>query len=86
MTDAIHTETFPNGLVLVAEPMPWLESAAFTLLVPAGCVAEPEDRGGLSGLACEMTLRGAGPRDSRQFIQDLDNLGVEQSEIGRAHV
>jgi len=80
VTEAIDLETFSNGLVLVAEPMPWLESAAFTLLVPAGCVDEPDGRGGLSGLACEMTLRGAGPRDSRQFIQDLDNLGVERSE------
>ena len=24
-----------------------------------------------------MTLRGAGPRDNRQFVLDLDNLGVE---------
>ena len=27
-----------------------------------------------------MALRGAGPRDSRQFVLDLDNLGVERSE------
>jgi len=87
VVEAIHAETFPNGLVLIAEPMPWLESAAFTLLVPGGCVHEPDERGGLSGLACEMTLRGAGPRDSRQFIQDLDNLGVERSEsVTDSHV
>ena len=24
-----------------------------------------------------MALRGAGPRDNRQFVLDLDNLGVE---------
>jgi predicted Zn-dependent peptidase len=80
LTEPIFAETFANGLVLVAEPMPSLESAAFTLLVPAGCVWEPADRGGLSGFACEMTLRGAGERDSRQLVQDLDNLGVERSE------
>ena len=27
-----------------------------------------------------MALRGAGQRDSRQFIQDLENLGVERGE------
>jgi predicted Zn-dependent peptidase len=82
----IHTHRFDNGLVLVAEPMDWLESAAFTVLVPAGCVHEPPDRGGLSGFTCEMALRGAGPRDSRQFINDLDCLGVERSEsVGEAH-
>ena len=80
MTEPIHAETFANGLVLVAEPMPWLESAAFTLLLPAGCVWEPADRGGLSSFTCAMTLRGAGSRDSRQIVQDLDNLGVERSE------
>ena len=80
MTEAIHSHQFSNGLVLVAETMPWVDSAAFTLLVPAGCIHEPAKRGGLSGFTCEMVLRGAGPRDSRQFVDDLDNLGVEWSE------
>ncbi len=57
--------------------MHWLQSAAFSFLVPAGCINEPADRQGLATLTCEMTLRGAGPRDSRQFVLDLDNLGVE---------
>jgi predicted Zn-dependent peptidase len=57
-----------------------LQSAAFTFLVPAGCVYDPFAEGGLSSFACEMVLRGAGERDSRQFVIDLDNLGVERSE------
>lgn len=82
----IHTHRFDNGLVLLAEPMDWLESAAFTILVPAGCVHEPRERSGLSGFTCEMALRGAGPRDSRQFINDLDCIGLERSEsVGEAH-
>ena len=80
MSQRIHSKTLDNGLVLVAEPMPWLESAAFSLLIPAGSVYDPDDRAGLSGFACEMALRGAGPRDSRQFITDMDNLGVDRSE------
>jgi predicted Zn-dependent peptidase len=33
-----------------------------------------------------MALRGAGNRDSRQFIEDLDNLGVERGEsVSDAH-
>ena len=60
--------------------MDGLQSAAFTFLAPAGCAYDPADRGGLSGFTCEMALRGAGPRDSRQFILDLDNLGVERAE------
>ncbi len=36
--------------------------------------------GGLAGLTCELVLRGAGARDNRQFINDLENLGVERGE------
>ncbi len=80
VSQQILSHTYPNGLVLVAEPMHWLQSAAFTFLTPAGSAYDPADRSGLSSFTCEMALRGAGPRDSRQFILDLDNLGVERSE------
>lgn len=67
--------------------MPWLASAAFTFLVPSGCVHDPPDRGGLGGFVCEMTLRGAGERDSRALILDLDNLGVDRGEsVTDSHV
>ncbi len=33
-----------------------------------------------SALTCEMALRGAGDRDSRQFVEDLENLGVQRGE------
>ena len=86
VTEAILSHTFPNGLVLVAEPMTWLQSAAFTFVVPAGCVFDPPERCGLGTFTCEMALRGSGPRDSRQFTLELDNLGVERSEaVSNAH-
>jgi predicted Zn-dependent peptidase len=80
LPDTIHTHQFSNGLVLVGEPMQSLESAAFTVLVPAGANYDPPDRGGLSALTCEMALRGAGGRDSRRFLEDLENLGVQRGE------
>ena len=80
MTQAILSHTFENGLVLVAEPMLSLESAAFTFLAPAGSVFDPDDRSGLATLTNELVLRGSGSRSSRQFIEDLDNLGVERAE------
>lgn len=86
MSESILSHTFPNGLVLVAEPLRSLESAALTFLVPAGCVHDPPDRSGLSGFTCEMAMRGAGERDSHRFILDLDNLGVEHHEwVSAAH-
>ncbi len=79
MSNSIYTHRFDNGLVLVAEPMDWLESAAFSLLVPAGCCWDPADRLGLANLTCEMAQRGCGSRDSRQFVSDLELLGADTS-------
>lgn len=80
MSQPILSHTYANGLVLVAEPMMSHESAAFTFLVPAGCAADPGTLLGLSSFTCELALRGSGQRDSRQFVQDLENLGVERGE------
>jgi predicted Zn-dependent peptidase len=76
----IHSHIFDNGLTLVAEPMTWLESVAFTCLVPLGAAYDPPGRSGLSNLTCEMALRGCGQYDSRQFIEALEELGVESGE------
>jgi predicted Zn-dependent peptidase len=80
VSQPIFSHAYSNGLVLVAQPMMSLQSAAFTFLVPAGCVFDPLPRSGLASFACEMALRGSGDRDSRQFVLDLDNLGLERSE------
>lgn len=75
----IHIHPLANGLTLVAEEMDWLESAAFAFLLPAGCVHEQPGQSGLAALTCEMVQRGAGERDSRQFVSDLENLGADCS-------
>ena len=76
----IHRHIYDNGLVLVAEPMSWLESVSFAFLVPVGAAYDPSDRAGLTNLTCEMALRGCGDRDSRKFIEDLEELGIESGE------
>lgn len=75
----IFSHSFDNGLVLVAEAMPWLESAAFALWLPSGCVYDPPGKSGLSNLLCELIQRGCGNRDSRAFVEDLENLGADCS-------
>lgn len=79
MTQTIRTQVFDNGLVLIAESMDWLESAAFTLVLPAGCALDTQGREGLSNFTCEMVQRGCGHRSSRQFIEDLERLGADRS-------
>ncbi len=80
MKQQILSHTFDNGLVLVAEPMASVESAAFSFLLPCGSAHDPPGLAGLSTLTSEVMLRGCGPRDSRQFVEDLDNLGVERGD------
>lgn len=79
-TGLIHQHAFPNGLVLVAESMPGVRSAAFTLLLPAGAAYEPADRGGAASMLAEWVTRGAGDRDSFALLSALDNLGVNHGE------
>lgn len=75
----ILNHTFENGLTLVAEPMPWLESAAFSIAVPAGCRFDPLAQLGTANFVCEMVQRGCGKLNSRDFIESLESLGVDFS-------
>jgi predicted Zn-dependent peptidase len=83
----IQVHQFENGLTLLGEAMPWLESAAFSISVPAGGRYDPADRPGLSNLVCEMVERGCGQRDSRTYIEDLEYLGVDShSSASNSHI
>ena len=79
MQEKIFHHTFENGLTVVAQPMPWLESAAFSIAVPAGFRYDPADKLGLSNLVCEMVQRGCGDRTSREWVEALDMLGADYS-------
>lgn len=75
----VRTRRLGNGLVLLAEPMEGVQSAAFTLLVPSGTAFEPEEAAGAATMLAEWTTRGAGDRDSREWTTALDRLGVNHS-------
>src|SRR3954463_12151737 len=80
MSTEILSHKLNNGMTLVGEPTRGVESAAFTFLAPAGCCFDPPGRAGLASLTGEMMLRGSGSRDSRAWVSDLENLGVERGE------
>ena len=79
MTDVHFQTELPCGLTVVAESMDWVESAAMTLLMPVGAANDPVGREGLGNFTCEMVQRGCGERSSRQFVSDLENLGIDLS-------
>ena len=79
MGQDIHVHQFENGLTLLVEVMDWVESAGFTITIPAGCARDPVDKLGLANFTNEMTQRGCGDLNSRQFIEALDRLGADRS-------
>jgi predicted Zn-dependent peptidase len=76
----VYQHTLPNGLVLLAERMEHVRSAALNFLVPAGCAYDPHGRLGIASILAEMITRGAGERDSRALSLALDGLGVDRDE------
>jgi predicted Zn-dependent peptidase len=76
----VYQHQFANGLVLLAERMDHVRSAAINFLVPAGCAFDPTGKFGLASVLSELITRGAGDRDSRELSLALDNLGVDRDE------
>lgn len=85
MSERYFQHTFPNGLTLVAEQMPGVQSAAMTFLVPAGAATDPVDRSGSATVLSDLVLRGAGERDSRALTDYLDSLGLQRSSSVGVH-
>ena len=80
MGQQVFQHILPNGLVLLAERMEHVRSAAFNFLVPAGCANDPVGQFGVSSILADMITRGAGDRDSRELSLVLDGLGVDRDE------
>ena len=80
MGQQVYQYTLPNGLVLLAERMDHVRSAAINFLVPAGSAFDPPGKLGVASVLAEMITRGAGDRDSRELALALDNLGVDRDE------
>ena len=76
----IATRKLANGLTVLVEPMSAVQSAAFTMMVPAGSSEDAVGKNGTASILSEMICRGAGDRDTRTLSSALDNLGVQRSE------
>ncbi|MCA9058617.1 MAG: insulinase family protein, partial [Planctomycetaceae bacterium] len=87
MTQQIHSFQLSNGLSVVIEPMPGLQSAAMSLLIPAGSVRDPHDRQGTAAILTEMLSRGAGGMSTRELSSALDNLGLQRNvSVATTHI
>jgi predicted Zn-dependent peptidase len=85
LPERYYQYTLPNGLTLLGEKMPGMQSAAMTLMVPAGAAVDLQGASGTATVLSDLVLRGAGERDSRQLTDYLDSLGLQRSSSAGVH-
>jgi predicted Zn-dependent peptidase len=84
---SLFSARLDNGIVLLGEDLPGLESVAIAFHSPAGAIHDGTGRCGLSTLAGEMMLRGAGRRSSREIVEALEGAGIQWAQsVSTSHV
>lgn len=67
--------TLSNGIRLVVDPMPSLETAAFGVWAHAGSVDERSEEHGVAHLLEHMAFKGTGRRTARQIAEEIESVG-----------
>jgi len=78
----VDSRTLSNGLTVIVEEIPHVKSASYSLLIPGGVVLDQANSVGASLVLAELTSRGAGNLNSREFSEALESLGIRHSESG----
>ncbi len=87
MSEKLDKHILANGMVILGEPMEAVRSVAFGFMLPSGAARLPDGCGGAGNVISDLIFRGAGKRDSRELINDLDGLGLHRSSgIGSSHM
>ncbi len=73
MTASLHH--LANGVRLVCDPMPGLETLALSVVMGRGARFETLEQSGWSHLLEHMVFKGAGPRSSRQIVEAIEAEG-----------
>ena len=76
----INQTTLSNGLTVIVETMPTVQSAAFCLLIPAGSAYDPPGQNGTANALADWITRGAGSMSSRELLSAFDRLGIQAHE------
>jgi zinc protease len=73
----VERAELPNGIPLLFASTPGLPVVSISVMVEAGGVREPPDRGGLSVLASSLLESGAGNRDASAIAEEIERLGIQ---------
>jgi predicted Zn-dependent peptidase len=74
---AVEVSRLPNGLAVVTETMPHLESATVGVWVGAGARSERPEEHGISHLLEHMAFKGTRRRNARQIAEEIEAVGGE---------
>lgn len=77
--------TLKNGMVLLGERMPHVQSVSFQFLLPGGAALLPDGCSGAANIISDWMFRGTADRTSRQLVEALDSLGIHRSESTHAY-
>ena len=80
MKQSLFSARLSNGIVVLGEDLPGLESVAVAFHTPAGAIHDGPGRCGLANLSGEMMLRGAGDRSSREIVEALEGAGIQWAQ------
>ena len=73
----LKLHTLPNGVRVICDPMPGLQSAALSVVVHGGARWEPAERNGWSHLLEHMVFKGAGARSAREIVEKSMKIAAE---------
>lgn len=73
MTARLHT--LGNGVRVICDPMPGLETLALSVVAGRGARYEDERHSGWSHLLEHMVFKGAGKRSAREIVEAIENEG-----------
>lgn len=71
--------TLPNGLTLLAAPMPHLASASVAVFIRAGSRDEPDDKAGISHFLEHMAFKGTATRSVQAVNLAAESLGADMN-------
>jgi predicted Zn-dependent peptidase len=71
----IELTKLKNGLTVVTDPMPHLESASIGVWVNAGARNETPEENGLSHMLEHMAFKGTAKRTARQIAEEIERVG-----------
>lgn len=73
--DTVEITTLPNGVRVVTDPMPTVESVSVGVWVRAGARFEPVETNGVAHLLEHMMFKGTARRSAPEIAEAIENVG-----------